>query len=58
MKVIVCRCQNRLGVELPDGQIEVRHKGRLVRFRPPACIACEDCGHILALDSVATFAVA
>lgn len=52
MTLLLCRCRNQVGVQTSDGQIEVRHRGRTIRFRPPAWITCEVCGHVLALDNV------
>ncbi len=50
MRIIDCRCGRTLSVQNPDGSYEMRYKGRILRYWPPATVTCQRCGFTVALD--------
>ncbi len=51
MRIIDCRCGRILSVQNPDGSYEMRYKGRLLRYWPPATVTCQHCHFTKALDA-------
>lgn len=62
VETIICACGRLVGVRLPDGSYEIRHRGRTIRCSGNITITCEVCGYLTAeserLDKGRTVAVA